>query len=71
VKQVSGRVMPSFRMVVDLGKLDASVANITAGQSAHRFSPHYKDQFDAYVNGTSFPMQFGKVEAEDTLRVKP
>jgi penicillin amidase len=71
VKQVTGKVAPSFRMVADLGNLEASVANITVGQSAHRFSPHYRDQFDAYMTGTSFPMQFGKVEAEDTLRVKP
>jgi acyl-homoserine lactone acylase PvdQ len=41
------------------------------GQSGHFLSPHYRDQFDAYYNGTSFPMQFGKVKAEDTLVVTP
>jgi penicillin amidase len=69
VKQVSGRLGPSYRMVVDLGNVDGSLANITVGQSAHFLSRHYRDQFDAYYNGTSFPMQFGKV-AGDTLVVK-
>ncbi|MEP6961759.1 MAG: penicillin acylase family protein [Acidobacteriota bacterium] len=71
VKQVTGRLGPSFRMIVDLGDLDASLANITIGQSSHFLSRHYKDQFQAYYNGRSFPMQFHKVSAEDTLRVKP
>jgi len=34
-------------------------------------STHYKDQWDAYYGATSFPMQFGKVDAKDTLVVKP
>ncbi|MEI9814779.1 MAG: penicillin acylase family protein [Acidobacteriota bacterium] len=71
VKQIAGKVGPSFRMVVDLGNLDASLANLVVGESGHFLSPHYKDQFDAYYNGTSFPMEFGKVTAEDTLAVKP
>lgn len=71
VKQISGRLGPSYRMVVDLGNLEGSLSNITLGQSGHFLSPHYKDQFDAYYNGTSFPMQFGKVAAADTLVVRP
>ncbi|MEO8098307.1 MAG: penicillin acylase family protein [Acidobacteriota bacterium] len=71
VKQVTGRLGPSYRMIVDLGDLDRSLANITTGQSAHYLSPHYKDQFDAYYNGRSFPMQFHKVTTEATIVVKP
>jgi penicillin amidase len=71
VKQISGRLGPSYRMVVDFGNLDGSLANVTLGQSGHFLSPHYKDQFNAYYNGTSFPMQFLKVTPEDTLTVKP
>lgn len=71
VKQLLGRVGPSYRMVVDLANLDGSLANLTLGQSGHFLSPHYKDQFDAFYNGTSFPMQYQKVTAEDTLVVKP
>jgi penicillin G amidase len=61
---------PSYRMVVDLGDLEASQASITIGQSGHFLSKHYRDQFDAYYNGTSFPMRFGKVEG-DRLTVVP
>lgn len=71
VKQVAGRVMPSFRMVVDFANLDGSLANIPLGESGHFFSPHYKDQFDAYYNGRGVPMQFDKITAESTLTVRP
>ena len=68
---ISGSLGPSYRMVVDLGNLESSLANLTPGQSGHFLSPHYKDQFDAYYTGGSFPMQFQKVTAEDTLTFKP
>ncbi len=71
MKQVSGKLSPSFRMVVDFGNLDESFANLPVGESGQILSRHYKDQFDAYYNGRSFPMQFEKVKAEDTLTVKP
>jgi penicillin amidase len=47
-----------MRMVVDFSNLDASVQNITLGESGQVFSPHYKDQFEAWYNGRSFPMLF-------------
>jgi penicillin amidase len=71
VKQVTDRLAPSFRMVVDFSDLDASLANTTTGQSAQLFSPHYKDQWDAYYYGTGLPMQFQKVTAVETLVVTP
>ena len=60
-----------MRMIVDLGNLDRSLQNITLGESGQRLSWHYKDQWNAYYGATSFPMQFGKVDAKDTLVVKP
>jgi len=71
VKQVSGKLSPSFRMVVDFDNLDGSFANIPIGQNSHVLSSHYKDQWDAYYNGRSFPMQFEKITAERTLTVNP
>jgi penicillin amidase len=71
VKQMTRSLGPSFRMVVDLGNLDESQANVLTGQSGHPLSSHYKDQWDAYYSGTSFPMQFDRVTAEDTLTVRP
>jgi penicillin amidase len=49
---------PSMRMVVDFADLDRSVLNITLGQSGNRFSPHYRDQVEAWLEGRSFPMPF-------------
>ena len=71
VKQYTRRLGPSLRMVVDLGDLEHSFANLATGESAQVLSPHYKDQWDAYYAGRSFPMQYGKVDAEDVLVVKP
>ena len=71
IKQTTQRLGPSMRMVIDLGNLDQSLANILTGESGHVLSRHYKDQWSSYYGGTSFPMQFGKIEAKDTLVVNP
>jgi penicillin amidase len=71
IKQTTQRLGPSLRMVVDLSNLDQSQANLVTGESGHVLSKHYKDQWGAYYGGTSFPMQFDKVEAKDTLVVNP
>jgi penicillin amidase len=71
VKQYTGTLGPSLRMIVDLGDLDGSLANLTAGESAQRLSSHYKDQWDAYYAGKSFRMAFGKVDAPQVLVLKP
>ena len=71
VAQYTGRLGPSMRIVVDLSNLDGSFANLTLGESGQRLSPHYKDQWDAYYNGRSFPMQFERVDAKQVLTVTP
>ena len=64
VKATTSRHGPSMRMVVDLSNLDHSVQNITLGESGQVFSPYYKDQFDAWYNGRSFPMSFSNAAVE-------
>jgi penicillin amidase len=71
VKQTARNVGPSMRMVVDFGDLDHSLNNITIGESGHFLSRHYKDQWNAYYVGRSFPMQFHHVEAKSHLRLRP
>lgn len=71
VKQTTGVMGPSERMVVDLGDLDKSVQNLTTGESGDVASSHYKDQWAAYYNGTSFPMEFDHIDATNVLTVKP
>jgi penicillin amidase len=71
VKQNVRRLGPSMRMVVDLADLDHSLQNITIGESGQILSSHYRDQWSAYYGGTSFPMQFRKVDARQVLTVSP
>ena len=71
IKQITDRLGPSMRFVADFSNWDQSLNNITIGQSGQILSRHYKDQWDAYYTGRSFPMQFEKVEAKSTLSVEP
>ncbi len=71
VKQTTNTLGPSERMVVDLGDLDKSVQNLVLGESGSVSSSHFEDQWPAYYYGKSFPMQFDRVDAKDTLRIKP
>ncbi len=71
VKQLTRRLGPSMRMIVDLSDLDASLQNITTGESGQPLSRHYKDQWNAYYGAASFPMQFNHVDAKQVLTVTP
>src|SRR5579885_73820 len=71
VKQTTPQLAPSMRMDADLNDWERSLLNLQIGESGQIFSSHYKDQWPSYYNGTSFPMQFGKVEAKDSLRFEP
>ena len=70
IKQTTRRLGPSMRFVADLSSWDQSLNNITAGESGQFLSWHYKDQWDAYYAGQSFPMQFQKVAVKATLRIR-
>jgi len=71
VKQTTGTLGPSERMVVDLGDLEKSVQNLPTGESGFVGSSHYKDQWPAYYVGKSFPMEFNHVDAKEVLQVRP
>jgi penicillin amidase len=71
IKQTSLILGPSMRFIADLSNWDGSLNNVDIGQSGQILSRHYKDQWGAYYAGRSFPMQFDKVEANDTLTVAP
>ncbi|HUJ21473.1 MAG TPA: penicillin acylase family protein [Bryobacteraceae bacterium] len=71
VKQTTRRLGPSMRMNVDLGDWDRSLMNLPIGESGHVLSRHYKDQWDAYYNATSFPMQFNKIDVKSVLELVP
>ncbi len=71
VKQTTKTLGPSERLVVDFGDLDRSTLEIPMGESGMVASPHYKDQWSAYYQGTSFPLEWTDVKKADTLRVRP
>ena len=70
VKQTTPVLGPSMRMVVDLSDFEKSVQNITLGESGHPLSPYYKDQFDAWYHGRSFPMLFSDEAVNRNTRHK-
>jgi len=71
IKQATERLLPSMRMNADTGDWDHSLLNVLTGQSGQILSRHYRDQWEAYYGGRSFPMQFQSVRAEDTLSFRP
>ncbi len=71
IKQTTQRLGPSMRFVADLSNWDQSLNNITTGESGQILSRHYADQWNTYYVGRSFPMQFKKVDAKQTLVVEP
>jgi len=48
----------SFRMVIDVGNWDASVAMNNPGQSGDPRSPHYQDLFEPWANDQAFPLLY-------------
>ncbi len=71
VKQYTGGLGPSMRMDADLSDWDRSLLEGTTGQSGQVLSRHYKDQWESYYYGQSFPMQFDKVDARNILTLAP
>ncbi len=67
--------VPSMRMVVDLGDLDASTWVDLTGVSGHPASAHYGDQTAAWAEGTQLPWPFTaeavEAAADDELLLRP
>jgi len=75
VKQVGADFGPSERLTVDFADLDHSTLNIVIGQSGHLLSPHYKDQFSAWYNDSTYQLPFTEAAvnaaAEHRLSLQP
>ncbi len=71
VKQTTRRLGPSERFNAVVGDWDKSLLNLPIGESGHVLSKHYRDQWDAYYNGRSFPMQFDHVDAKSEMTFLP
>lgn len=71
VKQTTPRLGPSLRFIADLSNWDNSLINLPSGNSGHFTSGHYKDQFDEYLSGRAFPLEFDKIIAKSELKLAP
>lgn len=54
----------SFRMVVDVGRWDASVFVNVPGQSGDPRSPHYRDLADIWTRQDYVPMPYSREAVE-------
>ena len=63
----------TFRMVIDVGSWDDSVAMNSPGQSGDPSSPHYRDLFKAWARDESFPLLYSRerIEAAAEQRGQP
>ena len=60
-----------MRMVEDLADWSQSLLNLTLGESGQRLSSHFRDQWDSYRAGASFPMEYQQVSSKHRLEVQP
>lgn len=54
----------AFRMVLDVGDWDNSVAVNSPGQSGDSSSPHYQDLFPLWLSGQYFPLAYSRSAVE-------
>ena len=68
-------VVPSMRMVLDVGDWDRSLFSLPGGQSGNPLSPHYRDLLPAWLNGAGVPIpwtpQAIKAGTVETLTLNP
>ncbi|MDM4764640.1 penicillin acylase family protein [Pelomonas sp. SE-A7] len=62
----------SFRMLIDVGSWDESLAVNTPGQSGNPASPHYRDLAPLWLKGEYFPLLYtrARVEAATGQRIE-
>ncbi|HEX8100490.1 MAG TPA: penicillin acylase family protein [Actinomycetota bacterium] len=68
-------VIPSWRQIIDLSDLDASLGVVVPGQSGNPASPHFRDQYNLWATGRHHPLPFSRAavetHAESTLNLLP
>lgn len=57
-------VVPSWRQIIDLSDLDASLGTHTVGQSGNPASPHFNDLFPLWSTGQYHPLPFTRAAVE-------
>ena len=57
-------IVSSWRQIIDLADLDASVGTHTVGQSGNPASPHWADLFPLWSAGQYHPLPFSRPAVE-------
>ncbi len=52
--------VPPNAITADLSDFDQSTLNTVTGQSGNLLSPYYMDQWQAWYEGTTFPLPFSQ-----------
>jgi penicillin G amidase len=60
-------VVPSWRQIIDLSDLDASVGTHTLGQSGNPASPHFNDLYPLWSTGRYHPLPFSRQAVESAV----
>jgi penicillin amidase len=75
IKQVGRAFGPSQRFTMDWNNIDGSTENIVLGESGNPLSPHFRDQWNDWYNGTTFALPFTANavtgQTRHTLRLMP
>lgn len=58
IKQVGRSFGPSQRFTMDWSNIDNSTENIVLGESGNPYSPYFRDQWNDWYNGKTFPLPF-------------
>ncbi len=71
VKQTALHFGPSERFTADLSNPDSTHANITTGESGNPASPWFLDQFQPWLQGTTFTLPLDHPAVAHTLTLTP
>ncbi|KAL0476603.1 acyII [Acrasis kona] len=63
-KQYTIQINPSYRMLVDLSKINNAQSILAPGNSGHLASEHYDDYIYKYINGEYNQMYYAKEDVE-------
>lgn len=68
-------VLASWRQIIDLADVDASLGVLTTGQSGNPLSPHWNDQMELWARGEYHPLPFTRpaveAHAASTMTLSP
>ena len=71
VKQTEIHFGPSERFTADLSNPDSTHANITTGESGNPASPWFLDQFQPWLQGSTFTLPLDHPTVAHTLTLTP